>query len=380
MFAELQNQEARTMTQPHRVFSFFAGSGLLDLAFEDSGFDIAFVNEFFASFAEAYTHSRAALGKASPSQGLHVCSIDDFLEDRSDEFLEKYMAVKEGAASVGFIGGPPCPDFSIGGKNRGHLGENGRLTRSYFELILAAKPDWFLFENVKGLWRTKKHRQFFDEMKEMVSEDYHLSERLFNSIEAGAPQDRDRIIVFGVRKKLASGAEMDWEKDLPYPGRSAFEKYNWVDRSPFAEDGSLVKPNNVPIELTVQYWFDKNEVDNHVNAVDCFKPRAGLAKFQTIEEGDDSRKSSKRLHRWRYSPTAAYGNNEVHLHPYKARRINVAEALAIQSMPKEFELPTHMSLSNKFKTIGNGVPYLLGMHIASVINDFLTENFAEEVS
>ena len=36
----------------------------------------------------------------------------------------------------------------------------------------------------------------------------------------------------------------------------------------------------------------------------------------TIPEGESRGKSFKRLHRWRYSPTAAYGNNEVHLHPY----------------------------------------------------------------
>ncbi|MGM3114922.1 DNA cytosine methyltransferase, partial [Bacillus cereus group sp. BC326] len=87
-------------------------------------------------------------------------------------------------------------------------------------------------------------------------------------------------------------------------------------------------------------------VKSHQNANQFFKPRAGLAKFQMIEEGDDSKKSYKRLHRWRFSPTAAYGNNEVHLHPYKARRLSVAEALAIQSLPREFELPVDISLTN----------------------------------
>ena len=64
------------------------------------------------------------------------------------------------------------------------------------------------------------------------------------------------------------------------------------------------------------------------------------------------------MHRWRYSPTAAYGNNEVHIHPYKPRRISVAEALAIQSLPAIFELPETMTLSDMFKSIGNGVPFL----------------------
>ena len=85
------------------------------------------------------------------------------------------------------------------------------------------------------------------------------------------------------------------------------------------------------------------------------------------------RQDFKRLHRWRYSPTAAYGNNEVHLHPYKPRRISVAEALAIQSLPKEFEIPINTSLSDAFKTIGNGVPYLAAKAIANNIYDYINK-------
>lgn len=52
---------------------------------------------------------------------------------------------------VGFIGGPPCPDFSIAGKNKGIQGENGALTASYKKIILQQEPHFFVFENVKGL-------------------------------------------------------------------------------------------------------------------------------------------------------------------------------------------------------------------------------------
>jgi len=61
----------------------------------------------------------------------------------------------------------------------------------------------------------------------------------------------------------------------------------------------------------------------------------------------------------------------VHIHPYLPRRISVAEALAIQSMPKEFELPPSMTLSNMFKTIGNGVPFLAAHGLAQTMLDFL---------
>ena len=86
-----------------------------------------------------------------------------------------------------------------------------------------------------------------------------------------------------------------------------------------------------------------------------------------------SKKSYKRLHRWRYSPTVAYGNNEVHLHPYRERRLSVSEALALQSLPAEYELPNDMTLTDSFKTIGNGVPYLLAKGIAATIHDYLDD-------
>ena len=71
------------------------------------------------------------------------------------------------------------------------------------------------------------------------------------------------------------------------------------------------------------------------------------------------------------SRRVAYGNNEVHLHPYKARRLSVAEALAIQSLPKDFELPLDITMSAKFKTIGNGVPFLAARGVASTLKSFL---------
>lgn len=110
-----------------------------------------------------------------------------------------------------------------------------------------------------------------------------------------------------------------------------------------------------------------------------FIPRNGLQKFMEISEGDDKKKSYKRLHRWRYSPTAAYGNNEVHLHPYKSRRISAAEALAIQSLPKEYTIPNDITLTNMFKAIGNGVPYLAAKGIALNIYDYIkkAENYAK---
>ncbi|MFM6036615.1 MAG: DNA cytosine methyltransferase [Sphaerospermopsis kisseleviana] len=362
------------------IFSFFSGSGFLDLGFENTGYKIAYVNEIFPPFMSAYRYSREILKLPSPEYGYHEGEEADVSKLTQGNAAQKLNElVKDSRKSnniIGFIGGPPCPDFSIGGKNKGHLGDNGKLSESYIELICQNLPDFLLFENVKGLWRTKKHRLFYEYLKiKLQQAGYILTERLINAIEYGVAQDRDRIILIGFKNNFLNDMGIDdftfpWEEYILYPQNQVFA-YSWNKTEPFKENSITYCPDNIPQELTVEYWFIKNNVLNHPNSKHYFHPRAGITKFLTIAEGDDSKKSFKRLHRWRYSPTACYGNNEVHLHPYKVRRISVSEALAIQSLPANFSLPENISLTNMFKTVGNGVPYLAGKALAQSILDFL---------
>lgn len=363
------------MTTKPAIFSFFSGSGFLDLGFENSGYEVVYVNEFHLPFMEAYKHSRKVLKHKEPRFGYAPCSIENVDHSSLHNDMNTLRAENQ---LVGFIGGPPCPDFSVAGKNKGHDGENGRLSQTYVDLICEMLPDFFLFENVKGLYRTAKHRAFFEKIKvELSSKGYILHERLINSIEYGAPQDRDRIILLGFKDKSLS-SEFHWS-ERKYLGRDAFS-FPWPETDEFGVDSELSTPEGIPVELTVSHWFEINQVDLHPNAKHVFTARAGLARFLAVREGDDSRKSYKRLHRWRYSPTAAYGNNEVHLHPYKPRRITVAEALAIQSLPANFELPQDMTLSNMFKTVGNGVPYLAAYGIAkSILNHLGVSNETDSI-
>jgi DNA (cytosine-5)-methyltransferase 1 len=377
------------MHRPPCIFSFFSGSGLLDLGFESIGFNVAYVNEIFPPFMEAYRYSRQCLNLPLPEYGYCEGEEADVTRLVGGEPAFRLRELMQDARKhhdiVGFIAGPPCPDFSIGGKNRGQEGDKGQLSASYIELICQQQPDFFLFENVKGLWKTKKHKAFYDELKhQLAASGYVLAERLINAIEYGVPQDRDRIILIGLRKNLVENRDISleeksqmlaeslfpWQSQVLYPKSEIFS-HPWPDRTAFADDGFVPCPDGIHQDLTVEFWFQKNDVLNHPNAKHYFQPKAGIKRFASVDEGDDSKKSFKRLHRWRYSPTACYGNNEVHLHPYKLRRLSVAETLAIQSLPKEFALPAKMTLTNMFKTVGNGVPYLAAQGIAKTILQFL---------
>lgn len=380
------------MSKKIGIFSFFAGAGFLDLGFEKTNhFETLFVNEAHKAFAQIYSESRKSLAIAPPEFGYQVADITENLTNLNSIWLSANLKeAKKSHEIVGFIGGPPCPDFSVAGKNKGQTGENGKLSGTYIELICRNRPDFFLFENVKGLYRTAKHREFFESMKvKLVEAGYYLTEKLINAIEFGAPQDRDRIILIGFHKNFLGDIgyklngspiikNFNWEKNTVYSSKEIFG-LDWPKLETFEIDSKKSPPKNLPLELSVEYWFNKNEVESHYNSQHYFTPRAGLAKFLVIDEGDDLKKSYKRLHRWRYSPTAAYGNNEVHLHPYKPRRISAAEALAIQSLPKEFVIPDFITLTDMFKTIGNGVPFLAAKGLAENIFDFIYNNSINDI-
>ena len=117
----------------------------------------------------------------------------------------------------------------------------------------------------------------------------------------------------------------------------------------------------------------KNEVNIIANSNEFFPLHADVKKLNAISEGETNRPSFKRLHRFRYSPTACYGNNEVHLHPYINRRISVREALRIQGVPDSYVLPSEFSKSKKFKMIGNGVPVPLAYSVAVALKKFIKE-------
>jgi len=357
------------------LFSFFSGLGLLDLGFEKNNYKIVESFEINNKISQMNEFTRQQMDLENPTFGINNIDIQELLS--STYLKDKILSLKQEQNSlVGFIGGPPCPDFSIAGKNKGAEGDNGKLTSVYFKLICENNPDFFVFENVKGIWSTKRNKEFLlDNIEVLKQHDYSIVYNIYNSLDFNVVQDRDRFIMIGIKNNIIS-CEM-LKRDFfcsKLFASQIIKKLNWPTTNKFISNSTLKNPNNIILPLTVQYAFEKNDVTNHYNYDEYFVPRS-INKFTSIAEGDISKKSFKRLHRWRYSPTAAYGNNEVHLHPYLPRRISVSEALAIQSAPKEFILPKNVDLTTKFKAIGNAVPYNMSFEIAKELKQILEGDY-----
>ncbi len=52
--------------------------------------------------------------------------------------------------------------------------------------------------------------------------------------------------------------------------------------------------DGIPKDMTVEYWF-KKRCEHHLNSGDYFTPKVEKTKMEVIDEGDDSKKSYKRL-------------------------------------------------------------------------------------
>lgn len=343
----------------------------MDIGFETAGFDVVWTNEFNKSFAALYGHAftswRNAHGRPGMSRISSTASIESL---RAGDVIKK--AFPKGAPAVfGVIGGPPCPDFSQGGKKKGFEGENGKLTRTYVNLLFGLKPAFFILENVPGLVRYEKPRKVFEQLlRKMKRNGYVVRYEILNALQYGVPQDRERLFAVGIRKdrfkkpakpELVDKWQFAWPKVRKFANARSLK---WPGVDVFG--GKPKKPAGIPAELTVGGTFLRKPLPAALpNGGDTFKAKS--KKFKKIKEGDISGMSFKRLHRHRYSQTAWYGNNEVHLHPWEPRRLSVREALRLQTVPDSYVFPDDATLSSKFKVVGNGVPCKLAEHLAKAV-------------
>ena len=267
------------------IFSFFAGIGILDLAFEKSGYNIVFVNEYDDLFMASYQYARTQMTHLVPLYGYHNDSAERYAKKRGKRKLINLVAKeREKGNLVGFIGGPPCPDFSVAGKNAGVVGENGRLTKVYFDIICRCRPDFFLFENVKGLVKTEKHRAFYNEMMMKVQANgYIIDEKVLNALAYGVPQFRERVFMVGIQKGIyqnpPDALSFAWDKYALFETADILRR-DWPKQREFAVDSPYeFSFERIPKRLTVEYWFNKNDVEDHPNG-NAFGKRMGHLLFK----------------------------------------------------------------------------------------------------
>ncbi|MED4392514.1 DNA cytosine methyltransferase [Priestia aryabhattai] len=355
-----------------RVVSLFSGAGFLDLGFSENGYEVIWGAEIEREFARAHNYNlRLRYGHTEDIvKNLDITTV-----------LPNEIPFDQ---CRGIIGGPPCQDFSKGNANNpGVEGERGKLVWDFLDKVAHLAPDFFLFENVAGLYTTKKNREnALFPMLEILSNmeqtypwatglKYKTYFQVLNALDYGIPQDRQRVFIVGFKENIIDTLQDNGMPEFQWPMKStpdAKKAFNWPQPWEFKtqiNEQDYIRGLEVPYDLTIHSVIgneeELQELPNHV----FFNPYS--QKFHTVAEGDTARKSFKRLHRFKYSPTVAYGNNEVHLHPTQPRRLSVREALRLQSVPDWYVFPEDMALDKMFKMVSNGVPYRLANLLARQI-------------
>ncbi|MFE6965502.1 DNA cytosine methyltransferase [Agromyces sp. NPDC057679] len=198
----------------------FAGCGGLSLGIERSGGELALAVEksdmasltFFANFIDPTVTGegwRAHLESEVNSQvarRLAVRPLREVLDDvRSMELIgQKNVDV--------VVGGPPCQGFSLAGR-RNPADVRNKLPWEYLEFVDRVSPKVVVIENVVGM----NHRFSPDEdtpfaqLQQALAETglgYEVQGVSVNAIHYGAPQNRPRLLIIGVRRDVAESRSL----------------------------------------------------------------------------------------------------------------------------------------------------------------------------
>ena len=319
-----------------KVISLFSGAGGLDLGFESAGFDIVFANEYDKTIWETY---RANF----PTTFLETSSITAIKESNLPKKAD------------GLIGGPPCQSWSEAGAHRGIEDERGQLFFEYIRILKHVKPKFFLAENVSGIL-SKPHRSAFENIVKKFSRiGYSVNYKLVNAADYGVPQDRERVIVVGIRKDL------DRTFEFLTPSCSKRTLYDAIGGM------SNPKPNSV--------------LSSAIKSVPLFN-------HEYLESGFSSMFMSRnRVRLWnQQSFTILASARNVPLHPSAPkmekisadvfrfvpgkegsyRRLSVLECARIQTFPDSHRF-LYGRIIDGYKMIGNAVPVELAFQLAKQI-------------
>lgn len=160
-----------------KALSLFSGIGGLDIAAHAAGIETV-------GFCEIEPFAVKVLERRFPG----VPIVDDVRKIRGCDW------------SVDVVhGGFPCQDLSVAGKQKGLEGERSGLWYEMLRVIAECRPRFVLAENVRGAINLALDTVYSG----LVGEGYKVWPYVIPASAVGAPHQRERLFVLGVRKDVA---------------------------------------------------------------------------------------------------------------------------------------------------------------------------------
>ena len=302
----------------HSVVSLFSGCGGLDLGFR-GGFDfngtnyapnpfrVTWANDLNAAACRTY---RANLGH----------------EIRCGDIWDEFRTLPESCDVV--IGGFPCQDVSINGKQLAGDGVRSTLYTAMVAAITLLRPKVFVAENVKGLLMSHSDSFYRTMIGEFKQIGYEVDVNLYQAADFGVPQNRERVFIVGA------------------PSLSKFQR-----PLPNSANGQRVTAGQILGDLE---GIDEDRRISHIWSRAKASPEQGSRRLRQDEPATTIR-------------AECHGNSQYH---YRLdRRISMREAARIQSFPDWFQF--HAGLRETERMVGNAAPPVLAWHIARSVADVL---------
>lgn len=321
-------------------------------------------------------------------------------EKTIDLAIKKVKEILNNLSLDGIIGGPPCQAYSLIGRpvnsQKKENDERIYLYEYYIKFLNEFNPNFFIFENVKGLL---SYKDIDDKLllpkiiKDFENCGYHIDFKLLDTSKFGLPQKRERLFIYGYKHqpidffrqfedeyaennstitinqlfsdlpKIKAGQNYDSFNYLSAPKEylktTSIRPKEWatltqhISRPNNENDLKIYKlvADNKQKGVNLLYSELPKELIKHKNTIsflDRFKALDGNSISHTV-----------------VAHIAKDGHYYIHHDSEQNRSISVREAARIQTFPDSFYFET--SRTAAFTQIGNAVPPLLAKKIANKI-------------
>ena len=302
------------------------------------------------------------------------------------------------------IGGPPCQAYSLAGRaqdpNSMKNDYRNYLFESFVKVVDHYRPKVFVFENVPGILSAKpgdrlvieRIYEAFEKIGYEIRKPEIMKKSIYSSSDFQVPQERRRVIIFGVDKtckyelesfyNALTNLKFNGNKRTVYDAIGALPKFKPLKKSYKKGNGNvsheLIGDKIIPLHEA--RFHNKRDINvfrewlgNNMNNI----PNSEKIEFYKKVTGHNTNHNKYRSLEWdKPSPTIVahlYKDGLMFIHPdqEQLRSITIREAALLQTFPMNYEFIG--SSAYCYKMIGNAVPVLFAKNIAQAIINVLED-------
>lgn len=377
------------------VVDIFAGCGGLSSGFHKEGFNTVAFLEWDKRCVETLK-ANFNCSKLNNGNFFHtdIRNFSHYLHEGKTSL--KSITKNQGGVS-GIIGGPPCQAYSMAGRVRDPNGMKSDyrnfLFEAYCEVLKKLRPKFFVFENVVGMLSAKPNGTLIlkELLKSFEKANYYVGNigktNIYNFADLGGPQNRKRVIIFGVDKSIIdhrelvegfhSNMKLQFTKartvndaigglEKIYPVSECEHKRGYSHGYTGGDPLHQPRYHNLrDIDIFRILAEDAKSNQPKYRSVDALKKiyeervgrSAQVHKYYVLRENQPSNLIPAHLYK--------DGLRHIHPDPKQARSITTREAARLQTFDDDFVFVG--SRGDTFKMIGNAVPPTFARKIAKAI-------------